>query len=36
MNKHNCEKFDKSKSGLKEVKSYVWLDMIFINLNKMK
>ena len=34
MNKHNCEKFDKSQSGLKEVKSYVWLDMIFINLNK--
>ena len=33
MNKHECEKFDKSKSGLKEVKSYVWLDMIFINLN---
>ena len=34
MNKHNCNKFSKSKSGLKEVRSYVWLDLIFINLNK--
>ena len=33
MNKHKCKKFDKSKNGLKEVRSYVWLDMIFINLN---
>ena len=34
MNKHECKKFDKSKSGLKEVRSSVWLDMIFINLNE--
>ena len=33
MNKHNCNKFDKSKSGLKEVRSYVWLDLIFVNIN---
>ena len=33
MNKHNCNKFSKSKSGLKEVKSYIWLDLIFVNLN---
>ena len=33
MNKHNCNKFNKSKSGLKEVRSHVWLDLIFVNLN---
>ena len=33
MNKHECAKFDKSKSGLKEVRSYVWLDMIFVNIS---
>ena len=33
MNKHNCNKFSKSKSGLKEVKSHIWLDLIFVNLN---
>ncbi len=33
MNKHTCNKFDKSKSGLKEVRSHVWLDLIFININ---
>ena len=33
MNKHNCNKFSKSKSGLKEVRSHVWLDLIFVNLN---
>ena len=32
MNKHNSVKFDKSKSNLKEVKSYVWLDLIFVNI----
>ena len=30
MNKHSSKKFDKSKSGLKEIRSYVWLDMIFV------
>ena len=34
MNKHNCNKFSKSQSGLKEVRSHVWLDLIFVNLNK--
>jgi choline monooxygenase len=34
MNKHQCSKFDKSKSGLKEIKSYIWLDMIFINISE--
>ena len=33
MNKHSCSKFNKSGSSLKEVKSYVWLDLIFVNLN---
>jgi len=33
MNKHNCNKFDKSKSNLKEIRSKVWLDLIFVNLN---
>ena len=34
MNKHSSNKFDKSKSGLKEIRSYVWLDMIFINISE--
>ena len=34
MNKHSSSKFDKSKSALKEIRSYIWLDMIFINLNE--
>ena len=34
MNKHNSVKFDKSKSNLKEIRSSVWLDMIFINVSK--
>ena len=34
MNKHDCKKFDKSKSNLKEIKSYIWLDMIFINISE--
>ena len=33
MNKHEIDKFDKSKSGLKEIRSYVWLDLIMININ---
>ena len=33
MNKHSCSNFNKSGSSLKEVKSYVWLDLIFVNLN---
>ena len=33
MNKHESEDFDKSSSGLKEVRSYVWLDMIIVNIS---
>ncbi len=33
MNKHNHPDFIKSKSKLKEVRSFVWLDMIMININ---
>ena len=34
MNKHSAEGFDKSKSNLKEIKSYVWLDLIIVNVSK--
>ena len=34
MNKHTSKKFDKSKSGLKEIRSHVWLDMIFVNISE--
>ena len=34
MNKHTSSKFNKEESGLKEIRSYVWLDMIFINLSE--
>ena len=33
MNKHDTDKFDKSISGLKEIRSYVWLDLIMINIS---
>ena len=33
MNKHEADKFDKSISGLKEIRSYVWLDLIMINIS---
>ena len=33
MNKHSDENFDNSKSGLKEVRSYVWLDLIIVNIS---
>jgi len=32
MNKHENESFDKKSSGLKEVRSSTWLDMIFVNI----
>ena len=32
LNVHETEKFDKSTSGLKEVRSKVWMDIIFINI----
>jgi choline monooxygenase len=33
INKHQVEGFDKNKSNLKEVRSKVWMDLIFININ---
>ena len=33
FNIHESEKFDKSKSNLKEIRSKVWMDIIFININ---
>jgi len=33
MNKNEAKGFDKSCSGLKEVKSYVWLDLVFVNIS---
>ena len=33
MNKHEAKGFEKSKSNLKEVRSFVWMDLIFVNLN---
>ena len=33
LNKHSSEKFDKSKSNLKEVKTQIWMDIIFVNIN---
>ena len=33
LNKNDHEKFDKSKSGLKEVRSSIWLDLILVNIS---
>ena len=33
LNIHQSDKFDKSKSNLKEVKSQIWMDIIFVNIN---
>ena len=33
LNIHASEKFDKSKSNLKEVRSKIWMDIIFVNIN---
>ena len=33
FNNHQSEKFDKTKSSLKEVKTKVWMDIIFVNIN---
>ena len=33
INKHQVEGFNKNKSNLKEVRSKVWMDLIFININ---
>ena len=36
MNMHETDGFIKSKSNLKEVSTHVWMDLIFININKNK
>ena len=33
MDIHQSPEFEKSKSNLKEIRSYIWLDMIMININ---
>jgi len=33
LNIHETEKFDKSTSNLKEVRTKVWMDIIFVNIN---
>ena len=33
MNKHKHKNFNNSTSSLKEVRSYIWLDMIFVNIS---
>jgi len=33
LNIHQSDKFDKNKSNLKEVKTKIWMDMIFVNIN---
>ena len=33
MNIHQTPEFEKSKSNLKEIRSYIWLDLIMININ---
>ena len=33
LNNHQSDKFDKKKNNLKEVKSKVWMDIIFVNIN---
>ena len=33
INKHEHKKFDKSKNGLKEVRSAIWLDLIMVNIS---
>ena len=33
MNKHQSKNFKKSNSNLKEIRSFVWLDLIMININ---
>ncbi|MDA9604371.1 aromatic ring-hydroxylating dioxygenase subunit alpha [Candidatus Pelagibacter sp.] len=33
LNIHESNKFDKSKNNLKEVRSKVWMDIVFVNIN---
>ncbi len=34
INKHDHDDFDKSKSGLKEVRTNIWLDLIMVNISE--
>ena len=34
INKHEHDDFDKSKSGLKEVRTSIWLDLIMVNISE--
>ena len=34
LNIHNSDKFEKNQSNLKEVKSKIWMDIIFVNINE--
>jgi choline monooxygenase len=33
LNIHNSDKFEKNQSNLKEVRSKIWMDIIFVNIN---
>jgi choline monooxygenase len=33
LNIHDSDRFNKSKSNLKEVRSKIWMDMVFVNIN---
>ena len=33
LGKHDVDGFDKTKSNLKEVNSYIWMDLIFVDIN---
>ena len=33
LNVHNSDKFEKNQSNLKEVRSKIWMDIIFVNIN---
>ena len=33
LNNHQSKQFDKNKSNLKEIKSRIWMDIIFVNIN---
>ena len=33
LNVHNSTRFEKSKSGLKSVRTKIWMDIIFVNIN---
>jgi len=33
LNVHNSDKFEKNQNNLKEVRSKIWMDIIFVNIN---